>query len=172
MTLMKDAVNTSLGLLHNDDEVSIWDFSSELNGEALPYRVLAPPALLGSSRASSQALVSGLEPAGNTALYATVRAAVEQLRGPQYDPKRINAVVVLSDGANEYMKDDDLDRLTADLSASDDRSRIRVFPVAYGPDSDAGPLDAIAHATTTGTAYRATDPRTIDKVLRSVVSNF
>ena len=48
MKLMKDAVNTSLGLLDNDDQVSVWDFSSELNGEPLPYRVLAPAALWGA----------------------------------------------------------------------------------------------------------------------------
>ena len=172
LDLAKSAVKSSLDLLNGQDVLSVWDFSSELGGAGEPYRVLAPPAPLAGSRTNVERLIDGLEANGGTALYATTRKAVERLRA-QFDPTRINAVVVLTDGINEYKKDDDLVRLIADLETDDDRSRIRVFPIAYGPDSDAKPLNEIAHATTTGKAYMATtDPKGIDKALRDAVSNF
>jgi Ca-activated chloride channel family protein len=79
--------------------------------------------------------------------------------------------VLLTDGVNEYPPDEDLDGLVADLDAEDERSRVRVFPIAYGADADLAVLRRIALAST-GAAYDAGDPESIDKVLRDVVSNF
>jgi Ca-activated chloride channel homolog len=170
LDLAKRAVQQSLGLLNDDDVVSLWDFSSDLDGSQEPYRIVAPPVALKDKRDDYTKLIDGLQARGGTALYATTRKAVDEIRG-QFDPKRINAVVVLTDGVNEYRKDDDLDGLKRDLDTEDERSRVRVFPIAYAADSDFTLLDGIAKVTT-ARAYKATDPKSIDKVLRDVVSNF
>ena len=170
LDLAKGAVKNGLSLLNDDDVVSLWDFSSDLDGSDQPFRILAPPAPLKDARAKNASLIDGLQARGGTALYATTRKAVEELRA-QFDPKRINAVVVLTDGVNEYRKDDDLKGLESDLDTEDERSLVRVFPIAYAADSDFGLLDEIAK-TTTAKAYKATDPKSIDKALRDVVSNF
>ena len=170
LDLAKQAATASLELLGGQDTLSLWTFSTELDGATRPYRVLVPPGAVATVRDDYPRLVAALEPRGGTALYATTRAAVEQVRA-QFDPSRINAVVLLTDGVNEYPPDDDLDALLADLGTEDERSRVRVFPIAYGADADLDVLGRIARATTAA-AYDAGDPTSIDKVLRDVVSNF
>ncbi|MGE3661160.1 MAG: VWA domain-containing protein [Pseudonocardia sp.] len=170
LDLAKQAAVDSLQLLGGQDTLSLWTFSSELPGETSPYRVLVTPGAVDAVRATYPRLIEGLEPAGGTALYATTRAAVAQVRR-EFDPTRINAVVLLTDGVNEYPPDEDLDGLVADLDTEDERSRVRVFPIAYGADADLAVLRRIAQAST-GAAYDAGDPESIDKVLRDVVSNF
>lgn len=170
LDLAKQAAVDSLQLLGAQDTLSLWTFSTELAGETRPYRVLVPPAPVGSLGEVYPARIAALEPGGGTALYATTRAAVEQVRA-QFDPSRINAVVLLTDGVNEYPADDDLESLVADLDTEDERSRVRVFPIAYGEDADLDVLRRIAQAGSAA-AYDAGDPESIDKVLRDVVSNF
>jgi Ca-activated chloride channel family protein len=48
---------------------------------------------------------------------------------------------------------------------------VRIFPIAYGSDADLPTMRQMAEATT-GAAYDASDPTTIDKVLNAVISNF
>lgn len=62
--------------------------------------------------------LAGLPVEGGTALYATVRAAHRELLD-RYDPQRINAIVVLTDGINEHRQDNDLDRIA---KASSDKA--------------------------------------------------
>lgn len=88
-----------------------------------------------------------------------------------YDPDRINAVVVLTDGQNEYPADNDRLRLIEDLTSGDQTKRVRVFTVAYGPKADLDVLRQIAQAGT-GAAYDARRSRTIERVLDDVISNF
>ena len=111
-----------------------------------------------------------LVPDGGTALYATVREAHEEMQ-TRIDPTRITAIVLLSDGRNEYPPDTDLDGLLRQLSTEDVDSSVRVFPIAYGADADVEALGSIAEASR-GALYDASDPRSIDKVLVSVISNF
>ena len=48
---------------------------------------------------------------------------------------------------------------------------VRVFLIGFGEDAEMTSLQRIAEATDAA-AYDATDPRSIDKVFESVVSNF
>ena len=88
-----------------------------------------------------------------------------------FDPTKINAVLLLTDG----MCDDDppgceLDPLVTFLS-SNERDVVRVFPVAYGEDADVDELGAIATASR-ARLYQATNPLTIEQVFQQVISNF
>jgi Ca-activated chloride channel family protein len=114
--------------------------------------------------------VDGLVAVGGTALYATTRAAVRSVQ-QDFDRTKINAVVLLTDGKNEYPQDNDLPRLVSDLGGEQTDTSVRVFPIAYGDKADLSVLRQIGQASQAA-AYDATDPATIDKVLTAVLSNF
>jgi Ca-activated chloride channel family protein len=114
--------------------------------------------------------IADLVPGGGTGLYATVRAATRSLSGA-FDPSRINAVVVLTDGRNEYPADNNIASLTRELGGEDVERSVAVFPIAYGDDADLGELTQIADASRAA-AYDASDPASLDKVLTAVLSNF
>jgi Ca-activated chloride channel family protein len=107
---------------------------------------------------------------GGTALYATTRAATDAVRST-FDRDKINAVVLLTDGKNEYPQDNNLESLVTDLDSESSDTSVRVFPIAYGAQADLGVLRSIASASRAA-AYDASDPATIDKVLTAVLSNF
>ncbi|MER5702950.1 extracellular solute-binding protein [Micromonospora sp. NPDC002296] len=163
-----DAAGKAVRLLNSADQVALWSFSSETEQRPkTPYSEevrLAPFNQAGFTRK-----LAGLRAAGNTALYATVRAAHRRLLA-SYDPDRINAVVVLTDGKNEYPKDSDLARLLKDIALDPERP-VKVFCVAFDQESDFATLDRIAKASA-GKAFDARDPATIDEAFVKLVSSF
>ncbi|MEJ7585677.1 MAG: hypothetical protein WKF43_16705 [Acidimicrobiales bacterium] len=95
-----------------------------------------------------------------------------------YDPDRINAVVLLTDGVNDDgVAEDDEQQLETMLqvlrrgSTGETAKPIRIFPIAFAQEADLGVLRTIAEATNSA-AYNASDPKTIAKVFTAVVSNF
>jgi Ca-activated chloride channel family protein len=104
-----------------------------------------------------------------TPLYAATKLAAETMNASR-DPSLINAVVVLTDGRNEYT-DDDLNGLISQLQGSARENGVRVFTIAYGPDADLTKLQQIADASQAA-AYDARNPASIDKVFADVLSNF
>lgn len=166
----KQAAVESLDLFHDDDQVGLWSFSSELEPEQPPYTEVQPLTRIGDGRAALAGAIDGLHADGGTALYHTVRAAHQHLLA-QLSPDRINAVVVLTDGRNEYPADDDLAALLRDIDASSLERSVRVFAIAFGEQSDLDVLGQIGEASRAA-AYDARDPATIDQVFVSVISNF
>jgi Ca-activated chloride channel family protein len=162
------AADKGVNLLNSADRVALWSFSSETpQRPGKPYSEEVP---LGPyDRAGFRRKLTGLRVAGDTALYTTVRAAHRHL-SDNYDPERINAVVVLTDGRNEYPKDRDLDRLLDDITL-DPRRPVKVFCVAFDRESDLAALDRIAKASA-GKAFDATDPAKIDEAFVKLVSSF
>ncbi|MGC4805866.1 extracellular solute-binding protein [Micromonospora sp. DT233] len=162
------AAYKGVDLLNSADRVALWSFSSETpQRPGKPYGEEVP---LGPfNRAVFKRGLAELRPEGNTALYATVRAAHRHLRD-NYDPDRINAVVVLTDGKNEYPKDNDLARLLKDI-ALDPQRPVKVFCVAFDQQSDLPALEQIATASA-GKAFNAKDPTTIDEAFVKLVSSF
>ena len=169
LDLAKRAAATAVDQLAPDDQVSLWVFSTGQDG-TLPYRKVVPFGTAKDVLAPVRAAIGGLQPGGGTGLYATVRAANRAL-SDSADPSRINAVVVLTDGRNEYPADNRIQSLVDELDAEDPTATVRVFPIAYGDDADLGELKKIAEASR-GAAYDASDPATIDRVFTAVLSNF
>lgn len=170
LDLAKQATQEGLGLLGAEDTLSVWTFSTPQGGAAEPYRQVVPPGQVGASREQVQRVVQALEPQGGTALYATTRAAVAQAQ-QTFDPSRINAVVLLTDGVNEYPADNDLPGLVSSLDTEDTSRSVRVFPIAYGEDADLDVLTQIARATRAA-SYDAGDESSIRRVMTNVISNF
>jgi Ca-activated chloride channel family protein len=170
LELAKRAAVAAVGAFAPDDNVALWTFSTELNGASTPWTERIPLGPVRANAAQLRSVIGSLAAEGGTALYATTRAAQRTMLASA-DPTRINAVVVLTDGRNEYPKDNDLEALVRDLDASQLENSVRVFTVAYGDRADLEALNRISQASRAA-AYDARDPATIDKVLVAVLSNF
>jgi Ca-activated chloride channel family protein len=170
LALAKAAATRALLEYSPDDEVGLWVFSSNVGGRPSPWLELVPIRPVRDNFNDLRSKISTLTPNGGTALYATARASVDYVR-QSFDPTRINAVVFLTDGKNEYPNDTDLDGLVRGLQSEDESVAVRVFTIGYGDDADLPTLQRIAQASR-GAAYDASDPASIDKVFTNVISNF
>ena len=175
LDLAKRAAIESLDQFRDDDEVGLRIFSTELAGPNGPtdYLDIVPIGAVGANRETLARRIRDLVPTNGTPLYTSIGDSYDDLLG-DFDPGRINALVVLSDGRNEDPNNDDLDGLLADLRATNEGQTarpVRVFPIAYGADADLAVLTEVAEATN-ASAYDAGDPRSITRVFTAVVSNF
>ncbi|MEH1013205.1 substrate-binding and VWA domain-containing protein [Micromonospora sp. CPCC 206060] len=163
-----NAAANGVKLLNSEDRVGLWSFSSETTQR--PKAPYSQEIRLGPfDQNAFNRKLAGLRVEGSTALYATVRAAHRHVLD-NYDPDRINAVVVLTDGRNEYAKDTNLNRLLADIALDPDRP-VKVFCIAFDEQSDFETLDRIAKASA-GKAFDARDPAKIDEAFVKLVSSF
>jgi Ca-activated chloride channel family protein len=168
--LAKRAALRAVTELGPNDELALWTFSTPQEGSAQPWTELVGSGPVRTVLPAFQAKVAGLVAEGGTALYATTRGAVRQVQGT-FATDKINAVVLLTDGKNEYPADNNLGSLIKDIGTEDITTSVRVFPIAYGAQADLGTLRQIAKASRAA-AYDASDPATIDNVLTAVLSNF
>ncbi|MEU4877327.1 substrate-binding domain-containing protein [Streptomyces sp. NPDC021608] len=179
---LKQADSRLFGEFTAADRVGLWKFSDAftLGGEN-DYRELVPlgpyrARLAGSTRAELlTANVENLTAEGATGLNDTLDAALKAMRA-HYDPRAINAIVLLTDGFNEdgdSLSDAALEREIKDPS----QQRIRIFTIAYGSEADpkdkqgSSALKEIAKDGG-GKYYDAKKAETIDQVITSVISNF
>jgi len=178
LDLAKDAAIEALGQFKDDDEVGLWVFSTELGDDEDQIRLeLVEPGRVGDVREQLATRIRDQVPTNGTPLYEITQQAYDQAVS-DFDPERINAVVVLSDGVNDDGEDsDDRDQLEDLLSTLSEGSEgqasqpVRVFPIAYGQDADLPTLRQIAEATSAA-VYDSSDPTSIDQVFTAVISNF
>jgi Ca-activated chloride channel family protein len=169
------AAVASLAQFKDTDEVGLRVFSTDLGTAAAPvdYVDLVPIGPVGTVRAELQNRLEGLIPVSGTPLYTAVKDSYADMVAG-YDPAKINAVVVLSDGRNEDPRNADLEGLLRALSEGSEGRQtqpVRVFPIAYGGDADLAVLRRIAEATNAA-AYDSSDPASIQRVFDAVISNF
>lgn len=162
-----EAASDGIALLNSEDRVGLWAFSDRQGGDRLPYRVQVPLSRL--DKDAYAAKLRAMKPGGGTALYATVRAAHDYMLA-NYDRSRVNAVVVLTDGRNEYEADNDLKKLLRDIALDPDKP-VKVFCIAFDKGSDLATLEAIAKASA-GKAFNAQDPTMLDETFVKLLSSF
>jgi Ca-activated chloride channel family protein len=152
-----------LDLMQPQDQVGLTVFSDEVNE-------VTQPVSIGERRAQLKTRIGELFAEGNTAVYDATLQAVEAA-AQRADPKRINAVVVLTDGQDNQSRV----RLAAvvarlkELSGSEGKG-VRVFTISYGSEAEVGGLRQIAQAGA-GQAYTG-DPATIRAVYKQIASFF
>ena len=168
----------AVGLFSPDDDISFVIFSTGL-GPQQDQKVLelVPSGRVADVGERLRSAVEGLSPVNDTPLYDVTKQTY-QTAVSQFDPTRINAVVLLTDGKNDDGNPDDDEQQLQDLLSSlrsgnegQASHAVRVFPIAYGADADADTLKAIADASSSA-VYSAKDPSTISQVLNAVISNF
>jgi Ca-activated chloride channel family protein len=130
---------------------------------------VVPLGVLGQRRDAVFSAVSRLFADGDEPVYAAVSKARDSLRALN-DSARINAVVVLSDGAEtssvgstELLRKIKQDPVTEGTS-------VRIFTVAYGRPPDGGALKQIA--SDSGGVFFSTSPNDITDVYRTIYSYF
>lgn len=170
LELAKSAALSAMGQFAPTDEVGLWAFTTDLPTAQEIYSELVPVGPLAQQRKDVRSAIQDLIPLNGTPLYAAVRAAVKEMNAG-FDNDRINAVVVLTDGRNEFPDDVDLDGLVRTLGDGSTEARLRVFSIAYGEGADLATLERIS-AASNAAAYDATRPESIDKVFTAVLSNF
>jgi Ca-activated chloride channel family protein len=174
LDLAKQAAIAALDDFKPEDEIGLRIFSTEIGTrEPTDYVDLVPIGPLGARREAITSNIRNLVPTQGTPLYTVTRDSYAEMQR-DFDPARINAVLLLTDGRNEDPRNNDLDGLLRDLRSRNEGSStrpVRIFTIAYGSDADPGTLQRIADATN-GAAYSASDPTTIDQVFVAVVSNF
>jgi len=158
---------------NDSSKVALWEFSTQLAGDA-DHRVLVPLAPVGTTtkgvtgRERIIAALRALRPRSATGLYDTALAAYVEARRT-WEPDRINAVVLLTDGRNEDPTSITREQLLARLKALADPARpVQVITIAYGADADTGVLREISRITG-GRAFVSKDPADIDKVFLSAL---
>ena len=177
LDLAKRAAISSLDDFKADDLVGVRIFSTSITAEGADFLDLVPIGPIGANREAVRLAIDGLIPTNATPLYLAAQKSLDDMKA-SIDNDRINAVVLLTDGQNEDdTPDDDQQQLENLLRAGRAGSEgklqaeVRIFPIAYGEGADLSTLKRIAEATT-GIAYDATDPNSIEKVFVNVVSNF
>ena len=170
LSAAKLAIADAIGYLSDDDEVGLAAFSNRPRGGLTPGLVTAI-APLRTNRSALLAGVRALRPVSQTPLYHAVDSfTATMLRS--YQPDRINAVVVLSDGRNDTEQTETRPQLVARLAQVHMRAPILIFTCAYGHDADIDTLNMIAESTG-GHFYDATDPSTVNQVLaHELVTSF
>lgn len=169
--LARDAAVTALRLYPDSAQIGLWAFSVLLDPPAdwIPLVEVGPLSdeVSGATRRDalleqSQTLPSRV--GGGTGLYDTVLAGFRTVRA-DYDPARVNSVVLLTDGRNEEDPDGiDLDTLLRTVRAEFDPAQpVPIITIGMGPDADVETLRQISE-TTGGKAYIAEDPNDIETV--------
>lgn len=175
LDLAKRAAIDALQEFKADDQVGLRIFSTGINqrGPDTDELDLVPIGPIAANRESLASHIDSLVPTSGTPLYTVAKNSYNFLK-TNYDPARIDAVVLLTDGKNEDPRNDDLNgTLNALRSGSEGLSTtpVRLFTIGYGKDADLADLRRMAEATNAA-AYDASDPQTINKVFTAVVSNF
>jgi Ca-activated chloride channel family protein len=175
LDLAKTATINALNDFNDDDEVGLTVFTTDL-ADGADMATLIEPGRVGDVKEQLINKIRDLVPLNGTPLYRATQSAYED-QVATYDPSRINAVVLLSDGMNDDGEpDDDRDQLDALLEAlsadaEGQGQAVRVFPISYGEGADLSTLRRIAEASQAA-VYDSSDPRSITKVFVAVVSNF
>lgn len=170
--IFQKAAMNAVSKFSGEVDLGVWAFSTLRNGD-LDYEELAPIAPLGDAAHTQriggiiQSLPSRL--GGATGLYDTVLAAVGRVR-EEYDPEKVNAVLLITDGRNEDENGIDLDTLLGQLKKADDGTKpVPVIMIGFGPDTDLEAMQKIAEVTKGG-AYSASKPEDLGIVLVDALS--
>ncbi len=175
LDLTKKAAGRGLGVYPDDTEIGLWAFSTNLTADT-DYRELVPIGPLGARSGGltgRQQLGGALATlqhvhGGGTGLYDTALAATRRVR-ENWEPGRVNSVVLLTDGRNDDPHSIGLTELLTLLRAENDPQRpVPLITIAYGAD---GPVDALRamSAATGGATYVAKDPRQVRQVFLQAI---
>jgi Ca-activated chloride channel family protein len=167
LAVAKTAVTDALAELAPGDEVGLRVFSSGLPGSKNPnWRDVVPIGRLSTNHRRLIDAIGALKPWRGSPLYRATGGAYDTVaRG--VDPRRINSVVLLTDGYNEDDHDADLGALLDHLSS---RADVRVFTITYSNDADATTLQKLADATNAAN-FDARDTRDLSEMVRRALAS-
>lgn len=176
MDVTKSSLLQALSQFTPQDEIGLWDFATHLDGSR-DYRRLVPTARLGDPVAGGRTqrdrltdAFAALQPVrgGATGLFDTTLAAYQEATA-SYASGKFNAVVLLTDGANEDPGSISRADLIARLQKLTDPAKpVPLIAIAVGPDADKDEVRQIAKATG-GAGYQVNDPADIQAVILEAI---
>jgi Ca-activated chloride channel homolog len=158
----------AIALMPGNWSFGLWSFS-EQPAPAHDWTQLVP---LGTVDANRGAILNAVRklPAhvgGNTGLYSTALAAFGSLT-EHYAPKKVNTVLLMTDGANVDPTNNSLSALISTLkTAYNPRRPVHITTIAFGKDADVQALKQIS-AATGGHSYVARKPQDINTIFAEV----
>ena len=173
--LTASAAAAAVNFYPDTSNVGMWVFSTQQT-PTTPWAQLVPIGEMSQPIGNvtrRQALIAAANDLpnrvhGNTALYDTVLAAVNQVR-KNYDPSKVNTVVLMTDGQNENPGGLTLAQLLGSLKTRQSSLLpVPVFTIGIGPQADMSALGQISKATG-GKAYAVKDPTEIRGVFLDAV---
>jgi Ca-activated chloride channel family protein len=150
-----------LQLLGDEDRLTLVPFSSDI-------RFAGKSMSLATDRQKSQSAIEGLFPGGGTKLYDAIVAAHRYV-AENPDPKRIQAIVVLTDGADTESSTR-LEQLISQVRFDSEKRNIRIFTIGYDSGAKADVLGKIADESQ-GKFYKGT-PENIREVFKDIATFF
>jgi len=166
--ITQEAAGIALNALPRSTKLGLWVFSSDKGG-GRDYKELVPLGLLSDdaqrARMATAAASLSKEVDGWTGLYDTIWAAYSKVKA-SYDPQRVNAVVILTDGKNEDPGGGlSLEQLLAKIKdATDPKRPIAITTIGIGPGVDAESLRKISRSSYSD-YYGAENPADMTTVL-------
>ncbi|MFG2652002.1 substrate-binding domain-containing protein [Streptomyces sp. NPDC048436] len=175
MEVTKSSLLQALAGFTDEDEIGLWEFATLLDGKR-DYRKLVPTERLGdregggTQRDKVSKAFSDLTPipGGATGLYDTTLAAYKEAAST-YASGKFNALVVLTDGANQDPGSISRSNLISQLEdLSDPKHPVPLIAIAVGPNADKEEVMQIAEATG-GSGHQVDDPAQIHAVILKAI---
>lgn len=166
--ITQEAAGIALAALPPTTDLGIWTFSIGLGEKGADHREVTPikPLTDEAHRRAVAAAAAGLDKqvGGGTALYDTIWAAYQRAL-QDWNPERVNAVVILTDGRNEDPNGISFAELMKRLEAANDPSRpVAITTIGIGTDVDADSLTKVSELMHSS-YYAAPDPADMTTVL-------
>jgi hypothetical protein len=163
------AATSGLSLFDDAWSLGVWIFSTKLDGN-VPWKQLIPIAPLSGQRNQVLGALATIQPThGDTGLYDTVLAAYKAVQ-TNWDPGKVNSVVVMTDGQNDNPGGLNLDQLVGELQKVIDPKRpVEVVALGIGTEVSRPELTRITQ-TTGGGVFIATDPAKIGDIFLQAIA--
>ncbi|WP_229403141.1 substrate-binding domain-containing protein [Micromonospora okii] len=163
------AAKRGLNLFDDSWSIGLWTFSTELVG-ARDYRELVPIGPLSGNRARLERGLGTIRPSsGGTGLYDTMLAAYRTVQ-EDWEPGRVNSVVLFTDGRNEDANGISQRKLLAELKRIADPDRpVQVVIIGIGGDVSKAELESITKVTGGGN-FVTEDPTRIGDIFLKAIS--
>lgn len=167
--ITQEAAGIALGALPKSTKLGLWVFSSDKGPNGRDYKEVVPIGVLSDDAHRARMAVAAKslskEVEGWTGLYDTIWAAYKKVQAT-YDPTRVNAVVILTDGKNEDPAGGlSLSQLLVRIrEATDPKKPIAITTIGIGPDVDAASLRQISRSSFSD-YYGAENPADMTTVL-------
>ncbi len=164
------AAKAGLSLFDDQWTLGLWTFSTKLRGN-IDYRQLVPIESLANGRTEMLSKLGNIQPVpnGNTGLYDTVLAAYKAVQ-KNWDPSRVNSVVIMTDGQNDDPGGMTLDDLISQLKSIENPAKpVQVIAIGIGTDVNESELQKIT-STTGGGTFVTADPSKIGQIFLKAIA--
>ncbi|MFG3700060.1 VWA domain-containing protein [Micromonospora sp. NPDC047620] len=164
-----EAARRGLNLFDDSWSIGLWTFSTELVGSRDHQELVAIGPLSRQRGKLEQALGSIRSSSGSTGLYDTMLAAYQKVQD-NWEPGRVNSIVLFTDGKNEDSDGITQQQLLAELNKIKDPERpVQVVIIGIGGDVSKAELKSITDVTGGG-AFVTEDPTKIGEIFLQAVA--